>query len=415
VVFQLTNDIIPERKPDLMLPEWKIKMEPAFKYRGLHYRHFVMPWMGMDYFRKFLDQQAKMKCNYLEFYWYVGGPWIEYSYRGERKLIGDVYPKESGYATWRINTASFTTADVKIGKEHFNEKRACAPEFQDLETPEDAYRAAQQLLKQVIAYAHQRKIKVWLGMGDCPSVPPNLGRFAKYSKRSPDVGTIISPGDPLAVEIWVAAAKSISASAVGGVPARTADTNTRSAPAEMEYFADHCGAVAAITQPALFAVEYALARLWMSWGVEPQAMIGHSIGEYVAAHLAGVMSLADALALVAERGRLMQSMPAGSMLAVHLPASEVEAKLGAGLSMAAVNGPSLCVVSGPTAAIEGLEKDLQQRGLASSKIERVELVIGPQRAGHESPRWLERAGNQNDLGASRFFYTHRIRRHVLPT
>ena len=124
----------------------------------------------------------------------------------------------------------------------------------------------------------------------------------------------------------------------------------------------------AITQPALFAVEYALARLWMSWGVVPQAMIGHSIGEYVAAHLAGVMSLPDALALVAERGRLMQSMPAGSMLAVHLPASELEGKLAEGLSMAAVNGPSLCVVSGPTEAILVLEKDLQRRNLAATRL-----------------------------------------------
>ncbi|MFI5005853.1 MAG: SDR family NAD(P)-dependent oxidoreductase [Solirubrobacterales bacterium] len=124
----------------------------------------------------------------------------------------------------------------------------------------------------------------------------------------------------------------------------------------------------AITQPALFAVEYALARLWMSFGVQPQAMIGHSIGEYVAAHLAGVMSLADALALVAERGRLMQSMPAGSMLAVHVPASELEGKLAQGVSIAAVNGPSLCVVSGPTDAIEALEKDLQRRSLAATRL-----------------------------------------------
>jgi acyl transferase domain-containing protein/acyl carrier protein len=124
----------------------------------------------------------------------------------------------------------------------------------------------------------------------------------------------------------------------------------------------------AVTQPALFAVEYALARLWMSWGIQPQAMIGHSIGEYVAACLAGVMTLADALGLVAERGRLMQSMPSGSMLAVHVAASEIEGRLGEGLSMAAVNGPSLCVVAGPTPAVEVYEEDLRRRGLAATRL-----------------------------------------------
>ncbi|HEY0607520.1 MAG TPA: type I polyketide synthase, partial [Herpetosiphonaceae bacterium] len=79
-----------------------------------------------------------------------------------------------------------------------------------------------------------------------------------------------------------------------------------------------------ITQPALFVIEYALAQLWQSWGVQPAAMIGHSIGEYVAATLAGVFSLEDALLLVATRGRLMQSVPHGSMLSVALPASEIE-------------------------------------------------------------------------------------------
>ena len=113
------------------------------------------------------------------------------------------------------------------------------------------------------------------------------------------------------------------------------------------------------TQPALFVIEYALAQLWQSWGVKPQAMIGHSIGEFVAACIAGVFTLEDALMLVATRGRLMWDLPAGAMLSVRLPAKEVEPRLSAELAIAAINGPSLCVVSGPTEAIATLQKQLE--------------------------------------------------------
>ncbi len=119
----------------------------------------------------------------------------------------------------------------------------------------------------------------------------------------------------------------------------------------------------AFTQPALFAVEYALAELWTSWGIEPRAMIGHSIGEYAAACRAGVFSLEDALALVAARGRLMQALPAGSMLAVPLPEAEVVELLDGGLSLAAVNAPERCVVSGPADAVERLADRLAERSV----------------------------------------------------
>ena len=118
-----------------------------------------------------------------------------------------------------------------------------------------------------------------------------------------------------------------------------------------------------VTQPALFVIEYALAKLWMEWGIEPQAMIGHSIGEYVAACLAGVFSLDDALKLVAARGRFMQSMPGGAMLSVPVDEKEVQPLLNENLSLAAVNAPSLCVISGTFEAIEQLEKKLTEKGM----------------------------------------------------
>jgi len=119
-----------------------------------------------------------------------------------------------------------------------------------------------------------------------------------------------------------------------------------------------------LTQPSLFVVEYALARLWMAWGVIPRAMIGHSIGEYVAACLAGVFSLPDALTLVAERGRLMGSLPPGAMLAVPLPEEEVRRRFGdLNLAVAAVNRPGMTVVSGPADAVEAFRTALAGEGI----------------------------------------------------
>ncbi|HKH43412.1 MAG TPA: condensation domain-containing protein, partial [Thermoanaerobaculia bacterium] len=116
-----------------------------------------------------------------------------------------------------------------------------------------------------------------------------------------------------------------------------------------------------VAQPAVFAVEHALARLWMSWGIRPQALLGYSLGEYVAACVAGVLSLEDAVALVGLRAQLIERLPRGRMLAVALPEAELLPLLGPGLSLAAANGPDECVVSGEPAAVAELERRLAGR------------------------------------------------------
>ncbi|WP_431902928.1 SDR family NAD(P)-dependent oxidoreductase [Nonomuraea sp. bgisy101] len=123
-----------------------------------------------------------------------------------------------------------------------------------------------------------------------------------------------------------------------------------------------------LTQPALFTVEYALARLWLSLGVEPAAMIGHSIGEYVAATIAGVFTLPDALRLVEARGRLIQGMPTGSMLAVQLMPDEVAPLLPDDVSVATVNGPGTCVVAGPSASVRELAEMLEEEGVGCTAL-----------------------------------------------
>jgi polyketide synthase PksJ len=123
-----------------------------------------------------------------------------------------------------------------------------------------------------------------------------------------------------------------------------------------------------VAQLALFVVEYAFARLLIERGVTPLALLGHSLGEYVAACLAGVFPLEAALGLVAARGRLMQRLPAGVMLAVALGEEELTPLLGEELALAAVNAPWRCVVSGAAAAVAELERRLAARGVAHSRL-----------------------------------------------
>jgi acyl transferase domain-containing protein len=119
------------------------------------------------------------------------------------------------------------------------------------------------------------------------------------------------------------------------------------------------------TQPALFVIEYALAQLWLHWGIVPQALVGHSIGEYVAACMAGVVSLEEALQLVAVRGSMMAQVTPGSMLAVAAPIEEVQPLLANGLSLAAHNAPSVCVLAGPHESIEQAARRLAASGVTT--------------------------------------------------
>ncbi len=121
-------------------------------------------------------------------------------------------------------------------------------------------------------------------------------------------------------------------------------------------------------QVALFVVSYALAQQWMEWGVQPAAMIGQSLGEYVAACLAGVCSLEAALRLVVQRGRLMQAQPRGSMLAVSLPAAVLATRLPPEVTVAVETSAESCVVAGPSAAIAALTASLTREGVAHQPV-----------------------------------------------
>ncbi len=122
------------------------------------------------------------------------------------------------------------------------------------------------------------------------------------------------------------------------------------------------------TQPALFTIEYSLAQFWMSLGVVPSALIGHSVGEFVCACLSGIASLEEILPMVALRARLIRSLPNGSMLSVRCAAEQIQDRLPPLIQLAAANSPNLCVVSGPYEAIDAFGRVLDAEGLMTSKL-----------------------------------------------
>ena len=140
--------------------------------------------------------------------------------------------------------------------------------------------------------------------------------------------------------------------------------------ASIEQNEDECINETLVAQPGIFITSYALAKLWMHWGIQPEAMIGHSIGEFVAACLGGVFSLEDALAIVVERAKGMQQLPHGTMLSIRLGERDVrkfleENNLEGYLDVAVINSPKLCVVSGPTESIQTLHARLEIEGIVA--------------------------------------------------
>jgi acyl transferase domain-containing protein/acyl carrier protein len=173
-----------------------------------------------------------------------------------------------------------------------------------------------------------------------------------------DIKEILYPGDSVSKVSKVSEVSGVSETSDQSSP-----DNNRSHTSHMSHIPDINQTQ--IAQPVLFIFEYALAKLFMNWGIKPYAMIGHSIGEYTAACLSGVFSLEDALELVVTRGKLMQQQPTGAMMSVTMTEKGLMPylELNPELALAAVNAPSLCVVSGPHSAIATLENQLKSKGI----------------------------------------------------
>jgi hypothetical protein len=216
VTFLLVKDILPERTSDLKLPPLQVRSETPFPRRGLFISN-IYPNRGMmdlAEVKAMLDQMAKLKMNYLQFFWFEHEPWIDFTYKGEGKLLGDATGPETGYLTWRYNYGSYLVKDVVVGRELFKGKKKIAPaEFQEVETPEQAFRVAKEFLTEIIRYAKTRKIKVWLCI-DPTTMPGNLARYARRATNlqipfHPILGTHICPADPVLHEINESRLKSL--------------------------------------------------------------------------------------------------------------------------------------------------------------------------------------------------------------
>jgi len=215
VMFRLTGDILPEPRGQLVVPDLDVRMEPAMSRRGFlvqagGYENSTM--FSYDDYARLIDQMAKMKCNYMQFWWFSYEPWLKFSYKGETAMLGDVSAKESGFMTWTYGGfGSRTTDDVSIGKDRFKFHRLAPPEMQNVETSDQAFQVAEELLHKIIRHANQRGIKVWLAV-ELDALPPNLARYCEEIGSLPFMnlaGAFVHPLDQTNREIQVSRLKAL--------------------------------------------------------------------------------------------------------------------------------------------------------------------------------------------------------------
>jgi hypothetical protein len=205
VVFRISDDIVPFVGPDLECPKIDLRREPAFARRGLNYwgnHHASSGTWSLDDFRRWIDQMAKLKFNHLLWHWFDWDAGLDYEFRGERKLIGDLSPAESGYTFRRSIVGSYSTKEIEIGRERFIHDWFAPLEFQDCPQPDDAFRIMGDKLRAIQARAKSRHIEMTLGFE--PLVfAPNIGRLLKRLEPLPYqtlMGTYVCPSDPATIE-----------------------------------------------------------------------------------------------------------------------------------------------------------------------------------------------------------------------
>ena len=221
IVFQITDDIIPQTKNSLALSEIDVRSEPAFSQRGFGIASCYETrsiWSYADIV-KILDQMAKMKFNFLIWHMFSPEPYLEYSYHGEKKRMGDSRDWRGGYLLPTRNFAPREVEDYFEGKEafaRFGKKYLAPDEWQGIKDQDEVYARAQDMLRRVIHYAKSRNIKVWVALESLDEMETNMARYARragtFLPFNPFHGTAVCPTDPVVYELNALRFKALVAS-----------------------------------------------------------------------------------------------------------------------------------------------------------------------------------------------------------